>query len=318
MNENEKDNPNKYVEWMKNNINQFLSGLSETKKNILLTMEYGEFACETIDKVYWNGKNLEYNLEQLEQIPEIMNHELFTDQLKYLNQYITGMVDDASHIRIQANIAREEMKYLSGALSSSDLNMATGATGIYAYGELYQQSNPQVLYDLKNPKENPFNKRESLLDRLMVLNPSLPNKLKDIYQSASIVTKTKHIKNTANLMREFFIDFLDACAPNNEVNNMSWKELSERRGTPTHETRTIYMIIGSNQSFNKKTQSNRPILEIAKNYRRLYKKLSKYTHFKDKISKEAKLEIRTCFYQLIEYTEIILNLRDRFFNHILF
>ncbi len=63
---------------------------------------------------------------------------------------------------------------------------------------------------------------------------------------------------------------------------MSWKELSEGRGTPTHETRTIYAIIGSNPSFNKKTQSNRPILEIAKNYRRLYKKLSKYTHFKDK------------------------------------
>ena len=59
---------------------------------------------------------------------------------------------------------------------------------------------------------------------------------------------------------------------------------------------------------------NKNIIEIAKNYRELYDKLSKYTHYKKSLTSEIIMEIKTYFYQLIEYTEILLNLRDIHFQ----
>ena len=126
---------------------------------------------------------------------------------------------------------------------------------------------------------------------------------------ANIVT-LKHLNDTSHQIREFISYFLQVCDPDGEVKNMSWVEYSSP-GTPTQKSRGIFAILGTTTS-----QSITPtIVDISKKYRELYDKLSGFAHKREgTVTPYIMMSIKTYYEEFLDYTEIILNLRDLHFQ----
>ncbi|KKL24039.1 hypothetical protein LCGC14_2419320, partial [marine sediment metagenome] len=105
-------------------------------------------------------------------------------------------------------------------------------------------TNPVVSINIRNPEENPYRKKGKLEYRLDLINPNLSTRINEISKSISIISKMKHLNDTAHQMREFLSHFLQLCDPNNDVKNTSWVEFS-KNGNIIQKSRAIYAIIGS-------------------------------------------------------------------------
>lgn len=191
--------------------------------------------------------------------------------------------------------------------------MGTGAVGIHNLYSEYKVINPNIPFYIKDPQENPFRKKENLNVRLDQIDPILAQRMREISKSISNISEIKHLKNTAHLIREFISEFLQLCDPLNNVKKMSWVELTIIK-KPKHISRVIFAIVGSNPLFDTSKSINEPFIDIAKKYRKLYNYLNGLAHLRKKTFEQHKrMLIKTYFDQLLEYTEIILNLRELYF-----
>ena len=113
-------------------------------------------------------------------------------------------------------------------------------------------------------------------------------------------------------MREFISEFIQLCDPGNNIKNMDWCEYSNNKN-PKQKSRVIYAIIGHNPKFDSNNPPNKPIVEIARNYRKLYQNLNGIAHTRSKkITSSIRIRLNIYFNQLIEYTETIISLREKF------
>lgn len=109
-------------------------------------------------------------------------------------------------------------------------------------------------------------------------------------------------------------DFLHTLAPRDDILKMGWFEKSEREN-PTQCSMVIFIILGPNENFEWNDNPYKPILEIATGYRRIYKKLNKYIHYRgDSTPKNVKIRLRAFAGQIQNYTLKIIKLREIYSN----
>ncbi len=274
-----------------------------------------EFICERLDRGIWNAKYASNALTQFEQHPEILNNDVFKDQFKFVSSEINEAMASSQDFRSKAQNAYGDYSGLSGAISQSTMNMSTGVVGIHQAFTEYKNLNPNIPINLPDPYDNPYRKEENLINKLSLIDSILTKNINDISQSISILTTFKHLKNTANLMREFISDFLQKCDPYNKVKNKKWVKLSLLK-KPTQASRTIYVIIGSSSDGMDITQINQYIVKIANDYRDLYRNLNPLAYNREgKFSIKNKLLLKNYYTRLLDLTETILDLRKLHFTN---
>jgi len=304
------EDENKDFENLKKRFARLTKILEGSKKQVQNTIRNYEFIVEGIDRAVWDGVYIRKSFDKLEEYPEILENNLFRQQLKYLESQTSGIEVFSQDIAERVQKSYGDSAYLSGVVSQSNMNMGTGATGIYSFYTEFRKSNPAVPIILRNPKENPHRKKDKLIERLGNISPTLPEKVKKISGAMANIITLKQLNDTSHQIREFISYFLQVCDPNDEVKNMSWVEYSSP-GTPKQKSRGIFAILGSTTS----QSITPPIEDISKKYRELYDKLSGLAHKREgTVTPQILMSIETYYEQFLDYTEIILNLRDLHFQ----
>lgn len=303
---NEKKNTKERLKKIIKDVEKFKKNFEEARDYVVKTSLQVEFVSESINKVIWDGEYTKESLFRFGERPEILNNDLFKDQLEFLETELHGITDYSLRFLSRVKQTYGDYSYLSGDVSQSSMNIGTGAIGVHDFYREFKRVNPVASINIRNPEENPYRKKGKLEYRLDLINPNLSTRINEISKSISIISKMKHLNDTAHQMREFLSHFLQLCDPNNDVKNTSWVEFS-KNGNIIQKSRAIYAIIGSKSS----NANLNPIVEIANKYRKLYKNLNGLAHLREGLlTPKRNMMINTYYSQLLEYTEIILDLRD--------
>lgn len=276
--------------------------------------DYLEFMGEKIDKNIWDGKNIKNALDSYDQHPELFQDQAYREQSEFLFDELDGIRESASEIYYKSKNISTNYSELSGIVSQSVMNMGSGSIGIKAFYPRIKENHPLLSINFVDPEENPQRKSDVLIEKLGQIDSTLPEKLSEIRKSEHIVTKIKHLKSVAHNIRDFMSEFLQSCDPKNQVKNKVWVKYS-RDKNPTQPSRVKFAIVGNNPFFSSEEQVDKVFGQIAIKYRKLYGKLSKLAHFRGKYltaQKVSELEIGSS--QMLEYTEIIIDLRSIHFQ----
>jgi len=300
------------LDQIKEAVKVSVQNFEQAKDDLEKTHDYAEYVNEKLNRAIWDGNFIINSLDTLGGNPNIFNDDLFVEPHQFLNSGISGMIEHSQDFIKKAQDISNNYKYLSGAISQSDVNMGTGAVAIHTFYREYEEIYPGIAFNIGNPYDNPYRKKEFLINKLKIINPILEERLNSISSSIGFQNKIRDLKNNAHLMREFISEFIQLCDPGNNVKNMDWCEFSDRKN-PKQKSRVIYAIIGNNSKFDSNDPSNKPIVEIAKNYRKLYQNLNGIAHNRSKkITSHIRMRLNIYFNQLIEYTETIISLREKF------
>ncbi|KKN46467.1 hypothetical protein LCGC14_0672710 [marine sediment metagenome] len=300
----------KDFENFKRRFDNATKNLEESKKQSQKILKNFEFVTEGIDRAIWDGEYVKKSLAKIEEHPEILKNDLFRQQFKYLDEQTSRIEENSQNFVDRIQNSYGDSAYLSGAVSQSDINMATGATGIYSFYTEFRRVNPSILLTLESPDRNPYRKKDNLIEKLCNIKSVLQEKVNAISIGMANIITLKQLNDTAHQIREFISYFLQVCDPNCEVKTMNWVEYSSP-GTPTQKSRGIFAILGHTTS----QSITPPIEDIAKKYRDLYRKLSGLAHKREGlVTPKEMMDIKTYYELFLDYTEIILNLRELHFQ----
>lgn len=213
---------------------------------------------------------------------------------------VTGTIDDIRH----------RVNSLYSEVSQSTLNMGSGIALLDSW--LEEPINRPAYHSVisQNPRNNPYYEKNIFISKLKKFTPKLLNSWEDIQKSFTNLGGIKMLKSTAHMMREFMSILLQFLSPDDEVKGMKWRILQNRR--VTQRSRTVYSILGKDDSFDWTIEKYKNIIKIANIYRDLYVKLNKIAHIRGRINIiQIRIDLRAYFEDLQNYTMHILELRER-------
>ena len=304
MNDEIKKTKKKYKKATKN-----FKKISESIDNIDKT---SVFVKEYAEKVIWDGNYINYLLGEVENICNL-NNDLFIPQIDFLDKQAENILNHSQRVLHTFSNISEDLKYVSGAVAQSDINMGTGVISTYFTLKQYEDENPSISLELKSFEDNPYRKKDKLIKSLKLINQILGGKINEISKSLQFQDTIDQIKKAAHLMREFISGFLQILDPHNNIKNMPWCEYSN--GNPIQISRCVFVIIGDDENFNNSYLYYDDVIGIAKNYRNLYQKLNALAHLREEaLLIELKTQLNTYYSLLLDYTNIILDLRSLYLN----
>lgn len=281
--------------------------LNTTGKKILLAKENLKSAKYNAQ---WN-KNVFKNFKELEVYkwdPDFNNY------LKAYETGVTGIKDFSKEIMGAINRIEKESDFITGATSTSDVNMRIGHNILGNYFNDNRNNEIIRTIELQNPWDNPFNSRDSLKEELLPIKEHLTNTLDNLWDSLLFEGRKEENRPPTLLMREFISDFLHTLTSRDDILKLDWCRTSDR-GNPTQPSMVINIIFGSKKDFNWENKTYKPIVEIATRYREIYQILNRYTHYRgDGTPTDVKIELKSFAEQIQSYTLEILKLREIYSN----
>ena len=279
-----------------------MEGLNVTQKKILFTKESLE---STKYNAQWNKKVLG-NIRD-EKIYQI--EPSFDGYFKSYNTGVTGLQDFSRELLGSIKDVENRMGFISGAISNSDANMATGCRILGNFLDDNKSNNVVNSIALENPWNNPFSQRDSLKEKLLLFKGFLADTLDNLWDSLLFTGRNEENRTPALLMREFISDFLNTLSPRLDILKLDWCKKT-KSGNPTQHSKVIFAILGPDESFSWKKKNYKPLVEIATVYRKLYKILNGFTHYRGGgTPNDVRIKLTSFAEQLQSYTLEILKLR---------
>lgn len=266
------------------------------------------FVKEQAEKAEWDGEHMSGMLSSMRDLCDL-NNPLIRDQLNLLENQAKNIVDSSERILNSMEGISNDFGSVTGAISQSNMNMGKSTITTYHTLQQYGQQHPSLSFNIEPFEQNPYRKRDNLIQSFQSINPYLKNKINEISRSFQTQDTIETMKETAHSLREFMSEFLQNLDLTNEVKKMPWYEPSN--GNPTQKSRVIYAIIGNDADFDESYSYHTVVIDLATRYRKLYKSLNKLAHKRKKITLiDMRTRLKIDYSLFFDYTKNILDLRE--------
>ena len=244
-----------------------------------------------------------YNHKTLSEINKRRAYDYDPNFIPYYDEFNTAAAGFKLNPRYIANSienVERNLNTLTGMTSASNMYMGTGAAMIRNYIEENTDNKIYHEINLSYPWSNPITEKDVLKIRINNIKTRLAETLDSIWDSLLFKGRQEENRAPAHLIREFMSDFLHTLTPRDEILKLPWCEKSQNEN-PTQVSMVIYVIEGPSKVKSLK-KFNINIINIAKEFRKLYQKLNGYTHYRgESVDRNIRTKLKT-------YAEIIQNL----------
>ncbi|KKN47334.1 hypothetical protein LCGC14_0663930 [marine sediment metagenome] len=248
---------------------------------------------------------------------EIQNNNLHKQDphiIEYVNKFgpeMSGIVDYSRIFYEESLDLHKKIDYMTGATSSSIVNMGTGIAFTDTYFNHHREDDAYKPLIINWEERGLVNDKDDLLVELEKIDSKLREFFERIWDSFLFKGVTRGEILPAHAMREFMSDFLQVLDPTNLIKSMPWCEFSEGSGNPTQRSKVIFAILENLNKFIWKKDKFKPYIEIATKYRDLYIKLNKCAHYRDdELPPDIRIDLAN-YIKLLQNNIIeIINLRE--------
>lgn len=298
-----KDSINK-VDKILENRSKINYAINEKQREMTIAKERNEFAIANIERT------------------KLLLEATTEDRYTYPDPYFGSFINSASPIIDSELEFSEELRKRIEDFPANDVSLNATTSGSYStaalsdigsvYFDTQREKTEYKAIEAEYTTQKPIERKNEIANKLNEVRPKLKKMFVSAWQAFLDESKERDIIYSAHAMREVLSAFLHILAPDKKVKSKEWCEL-DKNGNPTQKTRVRFAILG-NREHSENDFFFKPVKELMKQERNLYKKLNPYAHFRREqlpVTYRTNLEIYLATLQNI--MESILSMRDQFY-----
>ena len=295
----EKNDSKDQIIKVKEKVKDYVKVLDVIEKDIDDVYNYADYHKKLIYEDRKRSSRMTNILEEFE------NYNIYPAQIMNdLSSSVSGAIDEISHVQSVWNNAKQKMYGVTGFMSASNLNMASGEEFINLYLEDHKDLDPILkIYKTYPVERNKFEKIEDLQRRLTLSHENLAQRLNEISNNIFNQNSFSSLISIGNLIAGFIKDFLKTMAPD----EMVIKAFQSK--SPFF--RCLFTIIGFDLNYDKTKMEYNSFRDLSQRYVDIMHDSDRIKHeeYTEDLSK-LRYKVNKNIQEMINYTNRILDLRE--------
>ena len=295
----EENNDRYKIKRVKKKVWDYVKVLDDIENDIDKYHDYANYQKKLIYEDRRRGTRMAGILEEFEK------NNIFPDEIiNDLSSSVNGATDELSQVQTTWNNINQAMYGVTGIMSTSNLNMASGEEFINLYLEDHKDIETiSKIYNTYPVEKSRSEKIEDLQRRLLLFHENLTQRLNEISNNIFNQNSFSSLISIGNLIAGFIKDFLKTMAPD----EMVIKAFQSK--SPFF--RCLFTIIGFDLNYDKTKMEYNSFRDLSQRYVDI-------THDSDRIKHEEYTEdlsklrykVNKNIQEMINYTNRILDLRE--------